>query len=328
MAVAFAAPLLLGLFPRVQLPSVVARDRRRDRHRPVGARDRRGRRGGRGGRADRARVRAVPGRPGDRVREAARPACCGSRRSASRVSFAIALAVSLGLERGRAGRHAAAGRDHPLRDVARRARPGAQGRGRDLLDVRAADHRRRVDRRLRRDHPAHDLLLGRGRRPARRCCCSARCSCSPRSCSSWCAAPSTRCASARTCCACRTRPRRSACGRRSCCSSASPRCAETLGLEAILGAFIAGAIVSLVDRDEVMTPPGLPPQARGDRLRLLHPRLLRHERRALRPRRADRVRLEPADGPGLPRRAARRARPAGARLPRRASTAGTPRSPG
>jgi Kef-type K+ transport system membrane component KefB len=32
--------------------------------------------------------------------------------------------------------------------------------------------------------------------------------------------------------------------------------AETLGLEAILGAFIAGAIVSLADRDEVMTHPG------------------------------------------------------------------------
>src|SRR5829696_3821991 len=31
--------------------------------------------------------------------------------------------------------------------------------------------------------------------------------------------------------------------------------AETLGLEAILGAFIAGALVSLVDRDEVMTHP-------------------------------------------------------------------------
>src|SRR5215207_3164830 len=31
--------------------------------------------------------------------------------------------------------------------------------------------------------------------------------------------------------------------------------AETLGLEVILGAFIAGAIVSLVDRDEVMTHP-------------------------------------------------------------------------
>jgi Kef-type K+ transport system membrane component KefB len=31
--------------------------------------------------------------------------------------------------------------------------------------------------------------------------------------------------------------------------------AETLGLEAILGAFIAGALISLVDRDEVMTHP-------------------------------------------------------------------------
>ena len=31
--------------------------------------------------------------------------------------------------------------------------------------------------------------------------------------------------------------------------------AESLGLEAILGAFIAGAILSLLDRDEAMTHP-------------------------------------------------------------------------
>ena len=51
--------------------------------------------------------------------------------------------------------------------------------------------------------------------------------------------------------------------------------AEQLGLEAILGAFIAGAILSLADRDQVDDPPGLPAQARGDRLRRLHPGLLR-----------------------------------------------------
>ena len=41
-------------------------------------------------------------------------------------------------------------------------------------------------------------------------------------------------------CACRTRPRRSACAARWCCSSASPRSREKLGLEVILGAFVAG----------------------------------------------------------------------------------------
>ena len=64
--------------------------------------------------------------------------------------------------------------------------------------------------------------------------------------------------------------------------------AESLGLEVILGAFIAGAILTLLDRDEAMTHPQFRAQARGDRLRLLHPRLLRDQRRALRPRRADR----------------------------------------
>ena len=70
-----------------------------------------------------------------------------------------------------------------------------------------------------------------------------------------CAAPSARCGSAPTCCACRTRPRRSACAGRWCCSSAFAAIAESLGLEAILGAFAAGAILTLLDPDEGMTHP-------------------------------------------------------------------------
>ena len=103
--------------------------------------------------------------------------------------------------------------------------------------------------------------------------------------------------------------------------------AETLGLEAILGAFIAGAIVSLVDRDEVMTHPDFRPKLEAVGFGFFIPAFFVDERRALRPRRAHRVRLEPADGPDLPARAARRPRAAGARLPPRARMRGTPRSP-
>src|SRR3712207_7659163 len=45
-------------------------------------------------------------------------------------------------------------RSRPVRDLARRAGPGPEGRGRDLLDVRPADRRRRLHRGLRGDHPA------------------------------------------------------------------------------------------------------------------------------------------------------------------------------
>ena len=87
------------------------------------------------------------------------------------------------------------------------------------------------------------LLLGgfvrarrrRGRRPAR-----------PRA---------LRRACRRRSCGCRTRPPRSACAAPSCCWRASWRWPRTLGLEVILGAFTAGAILSLVDRDALMTHP-------------------------------------------------------------------------
>ena len=54
---------------------------------------------------------------------------------------------------------------------------------------------------------------------------------------------------------CRTRPRRSASAARSCCWSGSSAIADQLGLEAILGAFIAGAILSLLDRDRARPTP-------------------------------------------------------------------------
>ena len=102
-------------------------------------------------------------------------ACSASRCSGFAISFAVALVVSLGLQRGGPRRHPAAGRDHPVLDVARRAGAGAQGLRAARDHVRAADHRRGLDRRLRGDHPALDLLLrgGRDRRDAaaarRRC---------------------------------------------------------------------------------------------------------------------------------------------------------------
>ena len=60
--------------------------------------------------------------------------------------------------------------------------------------------------------------------------------------------------------------------------------AEQFGLETILGAFLAGAVVGLVDRDSALAP-ALPDQARGDRLRLPDPGVLRHQRPPARPAR-------------------------------------------
>src|SRR4051812_562614 len=95
--------------------------------------------------------------------------------------------------------------------------------------------------------------------------------------------------------------------------------AETLGLEAILGTFMAGAILALLDGDQAMTHPQFRLKARGDRVRVLHPGVLRDHRRAVRARRAGR---EPLVGPAVPGRTAGGARAAGAALPR---PAGRPR---
>ena len=48
--------------------------------------------------------------------------------------------------------------------------------------------------------------------------------------------------------------------------------AEEFGLEVVLGAFLAGAMVSLLDRDEAMERLGGEGEAGGDRLRRLRAR--------------------------------------------------------
>src|SRR3954449_10401451 len=309
-----AAPARLLPTPPVALRR--ARDRRGPPRRPVRARDRtrRSSRPGRG--APGPRLRALPGRPRDRVRQAARPgaAAHGPRLRALLRGRARRLARPQG---GRPGRHAAARGDHPLRDLARGARAGPQGRGRDLLEVRAADHLGRLDRGLRGDHPALDLLLGQGRHGLD-------------------AAAAGRAVRAR-----RDRvPRRARRGAFH--AHPSGPAAPAGHHRPDPGARGARALRRLRRAGGVTRPrghprrvhrrrdplarrprrghdsPGLPPQARGRGLRLLHPRLLRDEWRALRPRRADRLRLERPDGPGVPRRAAGRARAAGDRLPARA----------
>ena len=53
---------------------------------------------------------------------------------------------------------------------------------------------------------------------------------------------------------------------------------EEFGLEVVLGAFLAGAMVSLLDREKVVRETGLAGEARGHRVRRVHPDLLRRER--------------------------------------------------
>ena len=231
MAVAFAAPFVLGLVPAAAAALGGARDRRGHRDRPVGARARRGRPGDRGRRADRPRASCSSSPASRSSSSKLRGQVLRLTALGFALSFAIAVVVvARALQRGRARRDAAARGDHPVRDVARRARAGAQGRGRDLLDVRAADRRRRVDRRLRRDHPADALLLRRGRDRLDAAAAGRAARARRRRVRRGARAPSARCGSATTCCACRTRPRRSACAPRSCCSSASPRSPRQLGL--------------------------------------------------------------------------------------------------
>ena len=115
---------------------------------------------------------------------------------------------------------------------------------------------------------------------------------------------------------------------RSCCSSASPPLAETLGLEAILGAFIAGAIVSLVDRDQAMTHPEFRRKLEAVGFGFFIPVFfvtsgVRFDLDALTASASNLLMV-----PIFLRRAARRARPAGARSTAARSTRATPRSPG
>ena len=190
-----------------------------DRHRAVGSRLGRDRRAVEVLAPDRARLPALPRRARDRLRPAARPRRCDSPgagpRSPSRwrcrrgglkgagfVSAPLLVAIIL------------------LCDLARGHHPGAKDAGQLAVPVRSAGHRRRLDRRLRRDHPALDLLLGRGRArdagPDRRTRALAVAD-RPR------VAGPAPAPSGRTWGGSRTRPRRSACAARCCCWSASRR---------------------------------------------------------------------------------------------------------
>ena len=94
--------------------------------------------------------------------------------------------------------------------------------------------------------------------------------------------------------------------------------AQALGLEVILGTFIAGALLSVLDHDKVMSHPLFRTQAGGRGLRDLHPGVLRDQRPALRPRRADVQRLDGGARAAVPRVPADRARrPRPAALPPR-----------
>ena len=74
--------------------------------------------------------------------------------------------------------------------------------------------------------------------------------------------------------------------------------AENVGLEVILGAFIAGAILSLIDRDRAMTHPAFRRKLEAAGFGIFIPVFFVDHRRALRPRRAVRQRrLSPSHVP-------------------------------
>jgi Sodium/hydrogen exchanger family len=91
--------------------------------------------------------------------------------------------------------------------------------------------------------------------------------------------------------------------------------ATHLGFEAILGAFIAGAILRLVDADAEHQHPAVPPETRCHRLWVPHPSLLRHQRARIQPVGAVLQRLHPAAGATVPASPAGRARTARRPLP-------------
>ena len=181
--VAFAAPFVLGLFPGVRLPSVILEIVAGIVDRPVAC--------SASVEVDQAIsvvaligltfVLFLAGLEID-FATAPRPGAPHRPGSGSRSRSALAVAVSFGLR-------AAGLVDTPLLVAIILCStslgvlvPVLKDAGEIASTFGQLDHRGRLDRRLRGDHPAHDLLLRRGRHRARRCCCSGRCSRSPRSC--------------------------------------------------------------------------------------------------------------------------------------------------
>ncbi len=216
----------------------------------------------------------------------------GTVGAAFALSLGLALMVALGFDGDGARRYSAARGDRPGRHLVRDRRGGAQGRRPDHHALRPARDRRRLARRLRDGDPAVAVLLLLGRRASRPrwCCCSCSSGWSRRSGWSWPGARASGRAARGDRAACTARARRSACGSRSCCSAALVYMSEEFGLEVVLGAFLAGAMVSLLDREQRGARSRAAGQARGHRLRRLHPDVLRGQRREARPRRAVLVR--------------------------------------
>ena len=247
VAVAFAAPFLLGLAPWLRVPAVVLEIVAGIARRPVRARLGRGRRDDRGDRDS-----------------------SGSRF----LLFLAGLEIDFDRLRGRVLRLDARGFALVVRDRARASRSGSAPAGWSrrrcssrscscstslgvlipvLKDAGEIDSplgqlviAARLDRRLRRDHPALALLLRRGRDRARRCCCSAALlGLAVAVVSRSCAAPSARCGSAPTWCELQDTTAQIRVRGAMVLFVGFAAVAEQLGLEVILGTFIAGAILSL-----------------------------------------------------------------------------------
>src|SRR5262249_20131093 len=90
--------------------------------------------------------------------------------------------------------------------------------------------------------------------------------------------------------------------------------ADTVGLETILGAFAAGALLSLIDRDEALSHPQFRGKLEAAGLRCVHPDLLRHHRSPVRPEGAVRECVDRGPRAPLPARDLPGAGPARARL--------------
>ena len=171
------------------------------------------------------------------------------------VTLALGLCVGVGFDAAGWVQQPRPGRRHPVCDVARAGRAGPQGRRPDRQRARPDRRRRRLGRRLRRDRAALAALLHLGRRaPVAAWCCSARSRPWSRPPRPW----SAYVAGSRRLELTLTRLQDTTAQIRVRAAVvllvAFVALAEQFGLESILGAFMAGAVVGLVDRDSASHP--------------------------------------------------------------------------
>ena len=198
-------------------------------------------------RAARARVPAVPRRARDRLRRSCAGRCCGSPLLGFALSFALArrrrrsaLKARRASSTRRCWSRSSSARPRSACSSRCSRTPGEIASTFGQLIIAAG-----VDRRLRRDHPAVDLLLRRGRDRLDAAADRLRCSRSPASSSSSSAAPSARRAIRADLLRLQDTTAQIRVRAALVLLVGFAAIAEQLGLEAILGAFIAGAILSL-----------------------------------------------------------------------------------